>query len=757
MPRADDGATSSDLRMAAPAAAAWGTAAMAVVAPPLLTIGTCVVATAAAVLAHRRNRMVVALVAVVIAGTATICGVRAAAVHTGVVPTLAGHHVTATVRLTVTSDPRLVSTPHRRLVVFDGSVRRLTARGQQVRVRAPVVVWAQPEALAVRLGSSLEVSGRFSPSRDPEQAARLQAHRLRVVDGRAWWWSTSAAMRAAVTDSVVNQPPDVRALVPALVHGDDQGLSDELEEDFRDSGLTHLLAVSGTNLTLVIGFLLAVARPFGAGNRASIAIGVLGTIAFVVLARPEPSVLRAAVMGLVALAGLSSGGRGRGVRCLAWAVVLLVLLDPWLSRSVGFMLSTLATAGILVLGPLWRDALARWLPRWCAEGLAVPMSAQLACTPAIAAISGKVSLVAVVTNVLAGPAVGPATVLGLLGGGADLLWRPLGHLVGRVSGLFAGWIVAVGRHGAALPGAAVGWGSGPAAIVVLAAVCLVVAVVARPVLRRPLACCALASVSVVAVVRPVSYGWPPPGWVMVACDVGQGDATVLNAGEGSAVVVDAGPDPRAVDRCLDQLGVRSVPLVVLTHGHADHVDGLRGVLRGRRVAEVESGPGGRSTVRSGVPVREVVDGEIRHVGPLSWTVVWPVDPHPVGLDASDGEGSAANDASIVLLVRVSGISILLSGDIEPLAQRALLRRHPELRADVLKVPHHGSARQDQPWVASLGARYATLSAGEHNTFGHPAPRTIAMLRALGITTLRTDTQGDLAIVVRHGSASAVVR
>ena len=142
------------------------------------------------------------------------------------------------------------------------------------------------------------------------------------------------------------------------------------------------------------------------------------------VARAEPSVLRAAVMGTVALVGMGANGRDRGTRALGVATVVLLLLDPGLATAIGFGLSVLATAGILLLAPGWRDALTRWLPRWLAEAVAVPAAAQLACTPLIAAISGQVSLVAVLANLLAAPAVGPATVLGLVGGLLTLVCTP---------------------------------------------------------------------------------------------------------------------------------------------------------------------------------------------------------------------------------------------------------------------------------------------------------------------------------------------
>jgi competence protein ComEC len=219
------------------------------------------------------------------------------------------------------------------------------------------------------------------------------------------WWRASGRMRQALRDSAAGLPADRRVLVPALVDGDDAGLEPTLVDDFRTTGLTHLLAVSGTNLTLVVGFLLVLARWLRVRGRWLYVVGACGIVGFVLLARAEPSVLRAAAMGTVALVGLASNGTDRGTRALGAATVGLLLVDPGLASSVGFALSALATAGILLLAPGWRDALGRWLPRWAAEAIAVPAAAQLACTPLIAAISGQVSLVAVAANLLAAPAV----------------------------------------------------------------------------------------------------------------------------------------------------------------------------------------------------------------------------------------------------------------------------------------------------------------------------------------------------------------
>ncbi|MDQ4086287.1 MAG: MBL fold metallo-hydrolase [Actinomycetota bacterium] len=250
---------------------------------------------------------------------------------------------------------------------------------------------------------------------------------------------------------------------------------------------------------------------------------------------------------------------------------------------------------------------------------------------------------------------------------------------------------------------------------------------------------------------------------MVVCDVGQGDALVLNAGHRSAVVVDTGPDAQAVDRCLDRLDIRAVPLVVLSHLHADHAAGLTGVDDGRAVTEVEVGPLDtpvdqlRSVLawaaRERVLVRRAVYGERRHLGRLFWQVIAPDSHRPLPRTADGDESGDENNASLVLLVRYAGLRLLLTGDIEPEAQQALLRSGADVRADVLKVPHHGSRYQDAGLLAAVGAEVAVVSAGADNDYGHPADETLQLLRGSGTRVYRTDVHGDVAVVWSGGEPS----
>ncbi|MGC4112335.1 MAG: ComEC/Rec2 family competence protein [Nocardioides sp.] len=722
-----------------------------------------------AVLARRRGRgtgLAVVAAVVLYAAVAFVSGVHHEQVTHNPLTRLADERAAVTVTGVVSSDPRRIQGRFGVEVLVRLTTREVLARGHVLRLRQPMLVLGRRlEWQSVPLGATVRVSGHVASASGGDVAAMLSSEELPDIRaGPDPWWTASGCVRAALRESVAGLPSNRRVLVPALVDGDDTDLDPELVEDFRRTGLTHLLAVSGTNLTLVVGFAVTVARWLRVRGRWLYAVGALGILGFVLLARTEPSVLRAAAMGIVALVGMAEGGADRGTRALGVALVALLLLDPALATSVGFALSVLATAGILLLAPSWRSAMGRWMPRWLAEAVAVPAAAQLACTPLVAAISGQVSLVAVVANLAAAPVVGPATVLGLAGGLTTLVWPAGGRVLGWAAGWCVAWLVAVAERAAGLPSAAVSWSTGPLALAVLTIGCVVVAVGAPRLLRHRstgLACCGLLVAAVL--VRLPTPGWPPGGWVMVACDVGQGDGLVLNTGIAhTAVVVDAGPDPRPMKACLDALAVRSVPLVVLTHFHADHVDGFPGVLAGRRVGQVwvsrlQDPPDGVSSVEhaaagAGVPTTVAPYSEPRRVGDLTLEALWPLPDSP---SAGPGDGSTANNASVVLLARVRGVTLLLTGDIEPEGQQRLAATLPGLRVDVLKVPHHGSRYQDLPFLQSLHARLALVSVGSDNDYGQPAPETVSGLAATGARVLRTDLTGTIAVVEQDGRLSAV--
>ncbi len=759
----------ADLRLPLGALAAWLTVLTVLGLPggTGVAAGTGALLVSVGLLLARRSWTATAALVLGCAGAAGVAAaVQVAVVERSPLTGLAGDRSSVSVQLVVADDPRpLRAGPGPPRVAVVARVERLAAVGRSWSLGGRVLVLAPAAGWRELLPSQrLTADGTLSPPLRHDLTVAVLSARGAPRDVRPASLAQAAAgrVRAGLREAAAVLPEGPRGLLPGLVLGDTSGLGPAVEEDFRTAGLTHLLAVSGTNCVIVTGAVLLLLRAVTAGPRTSAVLGGAALVGFVVLARPSPSVLRAAVMGGIALLALASGRPRSALPALGAAVLGLVVLSPPLARDPGFALSVLATLGLLVLAPPWAERLrSRGVPPGVAEALAVPVAATLTTAPVVAALSGQVSLVSVPANLLAAPAVAPATVLGVLAALVSPVSAGAAGWLARLAGVPVGWLAEVGERAARVPGAALSWPGGVTGALVLVAVTLaVIALVRRPALRRVALAAAVGAVVIAVPVRVLAPGWPPPGWLFVACAVGQGDALVVGAGGGAAVVVDSGPDPRAVDGCLRRLGVRAVPLLVLTHLHADHVGGLTGVARGRAVAEIAVGPsrepaGGwqqvwRTARTLGVAVRTAAVGERRELAGVAVDVLGP---------AADFRGTRSdpNNSSVVLRVRSGGRSLLLTGDVEIEAQQAMIRSGVDLRADVLKVPHHGSAFQSPEFLRAVGASVAVISVGSGNDYGHPSPLLLTELARLGPRTLRTDRDGDIAVCERDGELTVVAR
>jgi ComEC/Rec2-related protein len=1031
-----------DLRLAGPAAGTWLTALILLGLDDTTSYvaGATFLVTAALFLACPRGlrgrrterrtdtglRTGAAAVLICAAASALSVGFRLNAVASGPVRTLAERNATASLAAVVTADPKALvkrgATRHRETILVPVRVEEIDHR----RVRVPVLVLAADPAWKHVLPSQRLAFTAYltTPDHGELLAAVALVRGPPILTGRP-----SAPQRAAATirtklrTAVSDLPSDQRGVLPGLVDGDTSLLAPDLADAFEEAGLTHLMAVSGENLSLVLGAVLALSRLTGLSRRAGPLLAGASIIAFVIVARPSPSVLRAAVMGTIALIALTTGRERQGLPTLCAAALVLILADPELAHSYGFALSALATAGILVLAPRWRDRLtkrltdpneqapdphdehphgqqnteqpqtrsaratghltptptsqhagpppvpapspppgpppgppagpptggppgpptgppigpppdpwpggppvplpvpppgpstggppgpptgppigpppdpspggppgpspspppvpppipppgpptgsppdpspgpppgpspggptvpppgppvggpsggpsgsrtgrlgdhptcpltnhpvdhldddradhrrsgtdgqpstrpSRWpgalpnlrpgggdrrlrlkdrrsrsrtrhsvtwskLLQWLAEPLAVAAAAHVACAPVLVMLGAGVSLAAIPANLLAAPAVGPATILGVLAALVAPASLPAARIIVMPAGLAVGWISGVARFWAQAPYAVITWPEGLAgAALLLAAFAIGVLVLRKPTYRRITAATITGIAIVVLGARMIAPGWPPRGWLFVTCDVGQGDGLVLFAGPRQAVVVDAGPDPQLMDRCLHDLEITSVPLLILTHPHADHIDGLPGVLRGRFVGTIVISPDSDGEERRLLPgraTRKAGVGDVWTVGRITLTVLGPrttrqVSPHDTGTNV--------NNASIVMLARWPGLTALLSGDVEIEAQHDLLAAGLPA-ADVLKVPHHGSPSQDPAFLAAVHARIAVTSVGAGNDYGHPAPSTMAELARLGDRTYRTDRDGDIAVIRSDNGIAVVTR
>jgi competence protein ComEC len=661
------------------------------------------------------------------------------------------------------SDGRLVDTgPGGSIWMASAVLQSVEARGTTWRSGVTVVLTAsgglrQPWA-DVAPGAVVRATVKLSPATDASFTAWASARsRPGPVAPPNPLDAGVNAVREGLREAVAGLPAAPRALVPALVVGDTSAITDEQGQQFRTTGLTHLLAVSGANLTLMLASLLWVASRLGVLGWWRRGVALVGVAAFVLLCRAEPSVLRAAAMGLVGLAALGWAGPRQGLRFLSSGIIALVLIDPWLSRSIGFVLSVLASAGIIVFGPVWTRQLSTWLPRWLAEAITVPVAAQLTTQPVVTAISGQVSVIGLFANLVAAPLVGPGTVLGFAAAWASVPLPLVAGVLGWAAGGFAQALCWIAAAGSALPGAALVWPVSAASIAVLVAACAVAAA-GLPLLWRRRWLCAVAVIAMVVVcLRPLALpGWPPPGWLVVSCDVGQGDSTLIRAGPSAAIVVDTGPDRRHVDRCLDELGITAVPWLVLTHPHADHISGVAGVVDGREVdrlllpATNVGAVGWRQVAADAPGVAQVPAGPglVVSAGQATLTVL---AMRPFTTTAAGSADSAEeNDSSLVMRVDTGGLRIVLGGDVEEAGQSAAVAAGADLRADVLLVPHHGSGHQLPAFLQAVGERVALFSVGLDNDYGHPAARTVAAVTATGARVFRTDRNGSAALWLDGG-------
>lgn len=680
---------------------------------------------------------------------------RVASTDLGLLPRLAAEGGQAELRGTVAHEPRPIASGWHVLLRIDA------VDGLPTRERAAVTLDGEPPALGTEW--RLRASGRPLPDDGYGTWLRRQ-HASVVLDVVAWEPLAPAGRLARASEHVrarvrvvATRHLDDRTggLLVGFVTGDTRLLPPDDRAAMQVTGLSHLTAVSGSNVAIVVGGvlgLLALARVGARGRWLAVAL-VVPWFAFVT--RLEPSVQRAGTMTLLLLATSVRGVPRDPRHALAGAVLVLVLVDPLLAGSLGLLLSATATAGVLVVAPRVRAHLPPRLPRPLAELASVTVGAQVAVVPVVLATFGELTLASVPANLVAVPAAALAAVLAFAGSTVGLLHPPAGALLMAAAGPPA-WVVLAaattferfeGRADLARP------------VTVLALVAGCGWLLARPGTRRARLALATSLVLVAATVAPQVVGGHPPGvFTVTAIDVGQGDAFLLEA-PGARVLVDAGEDGTAA-RWLREQGRRSVDLVVVSHGHRDHVGGAAQVLRRMPVGAVWYRPVPTDLPEAAellavaaerdVPVRDVATGDRVTIGSLTLDVLGPPSGRPYRFARSE-----LNETSIVLRASAGGRRALLAGDVEGAAQADLLGSPAQLDVDLLAVPHHGAATTEPAFLRAARPAVALVSVGADNRHGHPHPDVLEVLAELGTEVRRTDVEGTIRVEVPRGDPAAV--
>lgn len=626
-----------------------------------------------------------------------------------------------------------------------------------MHVDLPVILETTNPEIAATLptpGAQIVVRGAAQPTPGSTRAigiVRIDSAPV-LTQEPGWIDRVTNRMREGLLAAVGEVRPAAGGIIAGLAIGDESRLPEQTRIDMRDAGLAHLMAVSGGNVAIVVGavFLLTGLFRFGLRTRVAIALAVLS--GYLILVRPEPSVVRAGVMGAITVIALLIGGRRAGPAVLGTGLVVIVILAPFLALSWGFALSVIATAAlILAVPPLYGWLMPRLqaylkserIAMVLAAAITVTVVAQVATAPVLLLMDAQVRLIAIPANLVAMPVVPLVTIGGLIAALAGLIHPLLAVMAAQVTAIPGSWIASVARWAATTRSPEITTLSGFVAVILIGAAVAVI-------LRRARWYYILPPVIIAGILW-----WVPtrsiqlPNWSMVMCDVGQGDGLVLRDPQGPVILVDVGSREAGMDLCLNDLGVDRIDVVVLTHFHADHVGGLARILDTRDVRAIRAtpvqDPADRAALAAvdaeshGLSIEPLRAGDSLTFGGSRLDVIWPA--------REIRSGSVANNSSVVLLGQVDGIEVLLTGDIEPEAQEAIMARVPAIDVVVAKVPHHGSRLQHPNFPQWTRAEVALVSAGIDNDYGHPAEETLDTWRAAGAVILRTDLQGAVALAL----------
>jgi competence protein ComEC len=592
------------------------------------------------------------------------------------------------------------------------SLREIHIEERTYKLKIPVRLIARDIEIAKLLpGQKIIAEVQILRSKEARVAALLIANgEVKVISQPSRWANFLGQVRLGLR--AASGTGDAGSLIPGMVLGDTSLQSENFRSDMRRSGLTHLVAVSGANFAIVSAFILWGAQFLFRTMRFRILATAIALAAFIALVRPSPSVLRAAAMAAVLLIAYATKRGADSLPALGFAIAAVVIGDPWQGRDPGFALSVLATAGLLLFAPRAIAYLERYFPKIIAQAIAAPIAATVFCAPVIVAISGYLSPMSILANLLAAPAIVPITIVGFIAALISPFTPGLSSALVSCVKPLAWWIASVADWAAGFRVLTISKG-------LLGFIFVIISIALIFLLPRKVV------IATVLIALSLSYLQRFPGgdWQVANCDIGQGDGAAINLGNHRAIVIDTGPDPELIDRCLKQLSIREIPLLILTHGHADHIAGLAGAVRGRKVGSTWFG--------------NVKRGTSAQLGEAKIKVLWP-----------DGGEYDPNNSSIAVRIDTPDFSFFASGDMEPPTQAVIAS---ELRkVDIYKVSHHGSAYQDESFTRALAPQVAMISVGAGNSYGHPAANTLALLRQVSAKVLRTDVNGAIAIAAdRH--------
>ena len=675
------------------------------------------------------------------------------------------------------------------------AVARIEVDGQEREVKGTVLVRA-PRYPEYDYGDELEIEGLLETPPELEDFSYREYLARQDIYSTLWRPQITlidrgrgSALRTAllgfkrraqrVIALILHEPQ--AALLTGILLGVETGIPADLMEAFSATGTTHIIAISGFNISIIAGLFSRLARRLF-GKRRAMPVVLTSIIVYTILVGASAAVVRAAIMGCLYVIATHYGRQTEALTSLIAAAMLMTLLDPQTLWDLGFQLSFAATLGLIVYTPVLQSWFERLLSRALSPGTArrsvevlnealiVTMAAQITTMPIIVYHFRRLSLVTLLSNFLILPAQPGVMLWGGLATIAGLIWLPLGHVLGWVVWLFLTYTIRAVEITASVPYASLNLGHVSPGLVwlyygLLAGAMLVsrqepsrLKSLWRRLTDRLSTKGLIAGLAIAAVFVWVTVASLPDGKLhVVFFDVGEGDAIFVETPRGQQVLIDGGPSPTTLISALGRrmpFWDRSLDLVILTHADEDHIAGLIPVLERYRVGQVlDSGyehdnpmyqrwlelisekeiPGHLARAGMHVVTGDGVELTVLHPGP----------------ELMEYTNADANNNSVVTRLVMGQVSFLLPGDVEEAAEDELVASGQQLASTVLKVPHHGgNTSSSAAFLNAVRPELVVISVGADNRFGHPSPEVLERLEDLvgEERILRTDERGTVEVV-----------
>ncbi|MDR3127803.1 MAG: ComEC/Rec2 family competence protein [Bifidobacteriaceae bacterium] len=671
---------------------------------------------------------------------------------------------------------------------------------------------------------SIEFTAKLSPidfktkSDNPANrlAAKAQINKFTILQYASGLDYITNVIRAAFIDMTDKLNPVGRALVPAIALGYTNNFDDNLSDNFKISGLTHLVAISGSHFVIIISLIGVILLAFNIKKTIAAGIEIICILAFMSLVHPQPSVIRAAFMGIIGLVGLILQRKSLALTALSATIITLLIIDPYLATSYGFAMSCSAALGIILLTPKLTILLSRFIGKTIASIVSVTLAAQFFCGPIIILIYPFFTPYTLMANFLATPFVAPATILGVLSALISPLIPQMAYILAFSSTIFAYPLYIISKLISFLPLAKLAWVNGLIGCLLMillniilywtisgkiwnntykkikkvlpafieSKLSLLYTDITQKIkhykvvfLQKPILILTLIALLFIPLVITGSIILPKyfittidPNWKIAACNIGQGDASVIKTSQNSAIVIDVGSDNNKINNCLSDLNIQTIDLLILSHWHDDHVGGLLGAINNRQTKQAivsnletptgESKLGYNKLQSENIPTSQAKEGESGYYidnntnHKIQWYIFQTLKSNKTksnintnsqtSTKSTNNEDSFSNDSSVGVIIYSNNLKAIFLGDMEKQAQAEALKRLKQLNMgefDILKVAHHGSKTQNNDLAKLINPKIAIFEVGRDNSYGHPNDKTINLFTNLGSQIIRTDIDG----------------